>query len=64
MVIQCKNSISLYILPDQRRVNLLVHYKIDRNKVWQENNFHLQNVQDKIFSILIENPIGFVLKFC
>ena len=24
MVIQCKNLISLYILPDQRRVNLLV----------------------------------------
>ena len=27
MVIQCKNLISLYILPDQRRVNLLVLYK-------------------------------------
>ena len=27
MVIQCKNLISLYILPDQRRVNLLVFYK-------------------------------------
>ena len=26
MVIQCKNSISLYILPDQRRENLLVIY--------------------------------------
>ena len=24
MVIQCKNLISLYILPDQRRVNLIV----------------------------------------
>ena len=24
MAIQCKNLISLYILPDQRRVNLLV----------------------------------------
>ena len=24
MVIQCKNLISLYILPDQRQVNLLV----------------------------------------
>ena len=24
MVIQCKNLISLYILPDQRRVNLVV----------------------------------------
>ena len=24
MVIQCKNLINLYILPDQRRVNLLV----------------------------------------
>ena len=28
MVIQCKNLISLYILPDQRRVNLLVGYKL------------------------------------
>ena len=28
MVIQCKNLISLYILPDQRRVNLLVSIKI------------------------------------
>ena len=27
MVIQCKNLISLYILPDQRRVNLIVFYK-------------------------------------
>ena len=27
MVIQCKNLISLYILPNQRRVNLLVLYK-------------------------------------
>ena len=27
MVIQCKNLISLYILPDQRRVNLLVSPK-------------------------------------
>ena len=27
MVIQCKNLISLYILPDQRRVNLLVYNK-------------------------------------
>ena len=27
MVIQCKNLISLYILPDQRRGNLLVYYK-------------------------------------
>ena len=27
MVIQCKNLISLYILPDQRRVNLLVFNK-------------------------------------
>ena len=26
MVIQCKNLISLYILPDQRRVNLLSIY--------------------------------------
>ena len=26
MVIQCKNLISLYILPDQGRVNLLVFY--------------------------------------
>ena len=26
MVIQCKHLISLYILPDQRRVNLLVFY--------------------------------------
>ena len=25
MVIQCKNLISLYVLPDQRRVNLLVY---------------------------------------
>ena len=30
MVIQCKNLISLHILPDQRRVNLLVPYKISR----------------------------------
>ena len=28
MVIQCKNLISLYILPDQRRVNLLVLLKL------------------------------------
>ena len=28
MVIQCKNLISLYILPDQRRVNLLVSFKL------------------------------------
>ena len=27
MVIQCKNLISLYILPDQGRVNLLVYLK-------------------------------------
>ena len=29
MVIQCKNLISLYILPDQGRVNLLVFYKVE-----------------------------------
>ena len=27
MVIQCKNLISLYILPDQRRENLLVSFE-------------------------------------
>ena len=36
MVIQCKNLISLYILPDQRRVNLLVihnsHSRLRINK--------------------------------
>ena len=28
MVIQCKNLISLYILPDQRRVNLSIYIKL------------------------------------
>ena len=32
MVIQCKNLISLYILPDQRRVNLLVYYIVGDQK--------------------------------
>ena len=27
MVVQCKNVITLYILPDQRRVNLLAKWK-------------------------------------
>ena len=36
MVIQCKNLVSLYILPDQRRVNLLV---VNKNVVFKENRF-------------------------
>ena len=33
MVIQCKNLISLYILPDQRRVNLR-YFDFDQNRLW------------------------------
>ena len=33
MVIQCKNLISLYILPDQRRGNVLVLYKLDNKSL-------------------------------
>ena len=34
MVIQCKNLISLYILPDQRRVNLR-YFDFDQNRLWR-----------------------------
>ena len=34
MVIQCKNLISHYILPDQRRVNLLVFHIIANMGFW------------------------------
>ena len=33
MVIQCKNLISLYILPDQGRVNLR-YFDFDQNRLW------------------------------
>ena len=33
MVIQCKNLISLYILPDQRRGNLLVDNNQERQTI-------------------------------
>ena len=36
MVVQCKNLISLYILPDQRRVNLLVDNKVKRDQTKRE----------------------------
>ena len=34
MVVQCKNLISLYILPDQRRVNLPFYPIKDHNRLW------------------------------
>ena len=46
MVIQCKNLISLYILPDQGRVNLLVS---NRNKYPPKKTLNPAKVQ--IFEI-------------
>ena len=40
MVIQCKNLISLYILPDQRRVNLR-YFDFDQNRLWGATSLYL-----------------------
>ena len=40
MVIQCKNLISLYILPDQRRVNLRF-FDFDQNRLWGATSLYL-----------------------
>ena len=37
MVIQCKNLISLYILPDQRWVNLR-YFDFDQNRLWGDTS--------------------------
>ena len=40
MVIQCKNLISLYILPDQRQVNLR-YFDFDQNCLWGATSLYL-----------------------
>ena len=40
MVIQCKNLISLYILSDQRRVNLR-YFDFDQNRLWGATSLYL-----------------------
>ena len=40
MVIQYKNLISLYILPDQRRVNLR-YFDFDQNRLWGATSLYL-----------------------
>ena len=40
MVIQCKNLITLYILPDQRRVNLR-YFDFDHNRLWGATSLYL-----------------------
>ena len=40
MVIQCKNLISLYILHDQRRVNLR-YFDFDQNRLWGATSLYL-----------------------
>ena len=46
MVIQCKNLISLYVLPDQRRVNLLVYYKV---RIFS----YADMLRDKVFMFIL-----------
>ena len=40
MVIQCKNLISLYILPDQRWVDLR-YFDFDQNRLWGATSLYL-----------------------
>ena len=40
MVIQCKNLISLYIIPDQRQVNLR-YFDFDQNRLWGAMSLYL-----------------------
>ena len=55
MVIQCKNLISLYILTDQRRVNLLAKWKRTLSFRWNPSDI-LKNYA------LFQQKLGYSLK--
>ena len=51
MVSQCKNLISLYILPDQRQGNLLVNHKHMEDSTIQSKQSYTKNFRFSIFYV-------------